>query len=93
VPLLFEDEGGISHANDWANCFLRGMELRKEDWADLLNDEQHGGWLVPDTRDGAPAIDLIDGEALCDLLKSLKLGVKVTLVEDVSVQPDWFLQL
>jgi uncharacterized protein len=23
------------------------MELRKEDWADLLNDEQHGGWLVP----------------------------------------------
>ena len=47
LPLLLEDEHGISHANDWANGFLRGMELRKEGWADLLNDEQHGGWLVP----------------------------------------------
>jgi Uncharacterised protein family (UPF0149)/SEC-C motif len=42
-----EDENGIAHANDWAAGFLRGMELRKKDWADLLNDEQHGGWLVP----------------------------------------------
>jgi restriction system protein len=45
------------------------------------------------TRDGAPAIDLIDGEALCDLLKSLKLGVTIALVEEVSVQTDWFSQL
>jgi uncharacterized protein len=27
VPLLLEDENGISPANDWANGFLRGMEL------------------------------------------------------------------
>jgi uncharacterized protein len=47
LPLLLEDENGVSHANDWANGFLRGMELRKESWADILNDEQHGGWLVP----------------------------------------------
>jgi uncharacterized protein len=47
LPLLLEDESGIAHANDWANGFLRGMELCKDDWADLLNDEQHGGWLVP----------------------------------------------
>lgn len=42
------------------------------------------------TRDGAPAIDLIDGETLCDLLKSLKLGVGVTLVEEVAIQSDFF---
>lgn len=36
-------------------------------------------------RDGAPAIDLIDGEALCDLLKQHRVGVSVRLVEDVSV--------
>jgi restriction system protein len=42
------------------------------------------------TRDGAPAIDLIDGEALCDLLKSLKLGVKTKLVEEVEVDSGWF---
>jgi restriction system protein len=37
------------------------------------------------TRDGAPAIDLVDGEALCDLLKSLRIGVKVETVESVTV--------
>ncbi len=42
------------------------------------------------TRDGAPAIDLVDGEALCGLLKDLKLGVKIKLVEDVEVEPEFF---
>ena len=37
------------------------------------------------SRDGAPAIDLIDGSDLCDLLKSLRLGVKVTTVEEITV--------
>lgn len=45
------------------------------------------------TRDGAPAIDLIDGEALCDLLKSLKLGLEITQVEKVTVKSDWFSQI
>lgn len=36
-------------------------------------------------RDGAPAIDLIDGEALCDLLKDQKIGVRVRMVEEVTV--------
>jgi restriction system protein len=42
------------------------------------------------TRDGAPAIDLVDGEALCALLKDLKLGVKVQFVEEVEVDPAFF---
>lgn len=42
------------------------------------------------TRDGAPAIDLIDGDALCDLLKQLKLGVTIQTVEQVTVEPTWF---
>ena len=46
MPLLLEDENGITHANDWANGFLRGMELRKAHWADLIDDEEHGGSLV-----------------------------------------------
>lgn len=37
------------------------------------------------TRDGAPAIDLVDGDALCDLLKSLRIGVKVEIIESVVV--------
>jgi len=47
LPLLLEDENGTFHANDWASGFLRGMDLRRDQWADLLGDEQHGGWLVP----------------------------------------------
>lgn len=42
------------------------------------------------TRDGAPAIDLVDGETLCGLLKDLKLGVAVKLVEEVTVEPGFF---
>lgn len=45
------------------------------------------------TRDGAPPIDLIDGEALCEKLKELALGVETKLVERVSVQGDWFDQI
>ena len=37
------------------------------------------------TRRRAPAIDLIDGDSLCDLLKYLKLGVTTKMVEEVSI--------
>ncbi|MBL8558457.1 MAG: restriction endonuclease [Hyphomonadaceae bacterium] len=37
------------------------------------------------TRDGAPAIDLIDGETLCHLLKERRLGVNVEMVEEVTL--------
>lgn len=37
------------------------------------------------TRDGAKAIDLIDGERLCDLLKQYELGVATTMIEKVEV--------
>jgi uncharacterized protein len=47
LPLLLSDESGVAHGNDWANGFMRGMELRKADWADFLDDEQQGGWIVP----------------------------------------------
>jgi len=47
LPLLLEDESGITQGNGWANGFLRGMEFGKEDWALLFEDEEHGGSLVP----------------------------------------------
>ena len=46
-PLLLEDKNGITHGNDWANGFLRGMELRKANWADLIDDEENGGSIIP----------------------------------------------
>jgi restriction system protein len=41
-------------------------------------------------RDGAPPIDLMDGNDLAEKLKELKLGVDIELVEKVSVKNDWF---
>jgi restriction system protein len=44
------------------------------------------------TRDGAPTIDLIDGEQLVEKLKEFSLGVrtKKVEVEEVTVDPNWF---
>lgn len=44
------------------------------------------------TRDGAPPIDLIDGDQLCDLLREHRLGVETTTrtIEDVHVRPEFF---
>ncbi|MCY4514873.1 MAG: restriction endonuclease [Candidatus Tectomicrobia bacterium] len=42
------------------------------------------------TRDGAIAIDLIDGDRLCDLLKEHGLGVETEMIESVAIQPRWF---
>jgi len=42
------------------------------------------------TRDGAPAIDLVDGDTLTDLLKQYGLGVGVKMVEEIEVKPDFF---
>jgi restriction system protein len=45
------------------------------------------------TRDGAPPIDLIDGEQLVQRLKELGLGVKITMIESVEVNTDWFTRI
>ncbi len=44
------------------------------------------------TRDGAPAIDLVDGDQLVDKLKELSLGVKTQRIEyeQITIDRDWF---
>jgi restriction system protein len=44
-------------------------------------------------RDGAPPIDLVNGEQLADKLKELRLGIKTETVENVSVDLEWFRNL
>jgi len=45
------------------------------------------------TRDGAPPIDLVDGDELAEKLKELDLGVETELVEQVHVDEEWFEQI
>jgi restriction system protein len=44
------------------------------------------------TRDGAPAIDLIDGEQLINKLKELRLGMKIEKIEqeNIFIDGNWF---
>lgn len=46
------------------------------------------------SRDGAPPVELIDGDELCELLTGFDLGVRtrVRQVEDVDLDPDFFEQ-
>ena len=47
LPLLLDDENGVAHGNDWANGFMRGMGMRRDAWAVLMDDEEHAGSLIP----------------------------------------------
>jgi restriction system protein len=42
------------------------------------------------SRDGAPPIDLMDGNDLAEKLKELRLGIEIELVEKVNLKKDWF---
>jgi restriction system protein len=45
------------------------------------------------SRDGAPPIDLVDGNDLAEKLKELKLGVEIELIEKVNIKADWYKSL
>ena len=42
------------------------------------------------TRDGAPPIELIDGDLLCEKLKDSQLGVETHMIEQVDIKKEWF---
>lgn len=45
------------------------------------------------TRDGAPPIDLVDGEQLAEKLKEFQLGLKTEMIEKVTINREWFRNL
>jgi uncharacterized protein len=47
TPVLLASEDGIFRGNDWAHGFVQGMNVRRDDWVMLFDDEDHGGSLVP----------------------------------------------
>ena len=86
TPLLLEDEHGVSHGNDWANGFLRGMELRREDWNPLIDDEDNGGSLVPifalaHEHDPDPELRSYDKPISPELREKLIVGVAAGVMQ------------
>jgi len=46
-PILLQDENGMAQGNNWADGFMRGVGMRHDGWARLVNDEEHGGCMIP----------------------------------------------
>jgi restriction system protein len=81
----------VSHVRDF-----RGAMVGRADKGLLITTGNFTKEAVREaTRDGAPAIDLIDGDLLLNKLKELGLGVvtKKVEVEQVSIDADWFWSL
>lgn len=45
------------------------------------------------SRDGAPPIDLMDGNELAEKLKELHLGIDVEISEKIYIKRDWFMTI
>jgi len=90
-PVFFQCKRYRDSVSAGAIRDFRGAMVGRTDKGLLITT----GRFTPDarreaTRDGAPPIDLIDGEQLCEILKTLRLGVKAEMVEQVTVDPDAF---
>ncbi len=70
--------------------FRGAMEGRADKGLFITTGHFTSGASDEATRDGATAIDLIDGERLCELLKENRLGVTTEMVERVSIDPSFF---
>lgn len=46
LPILLENDAGIALANDWARGFMRGVDMRKAQWAELIRSDEHGGSIL-----------------------------------------------
>jgi len=93
-PVLFQCKRYQGSVGAGAVRDFRGAMIGRTDKGLIITT----GSFSPDarreaTRDGAPPIELIDGEQLCEHLKKLKLGVGVELVERVSIDIEWFEQV
>jgi restriction system protein len=45
------------------------------------------------TRDGAPPIDLLDGNEFAHKLKELNIGVRTEKIEVVRIEEEWFINV
>ena len=93
-PVFFQCKRYKGSVGPGAVRDFRGAMVGRTDKGLLITT----GTFTPDskkeaTRHGAPVLDLIDGNDLCDWLKRLQLGVKTELVPQTSVDLPWFTDL
>lgn len=93
-PVMFQCKRYRGNAGSSTVRDFRGAMMGRADKGLIIST---GGFTrdarAEATRDGAPPIDLIDGELLADKLKELALGVRTRLVEQVEIDAAWFASL
>ncbi len=47
LPLLLEDDEGKAYGNSWAIGFLRGADMRKPSWKEILDNPDKAEWFTP----------------------------------------------
>jgi restriction system protein len=90
-PVMFQCKALSGNAGSSAARDFRGAMMGRADKGLIIST---GGFTkdarAEATRDGAPPIDLIDGDLLADKPKELGLGVRTRQVEEVDVDAAWF---
>ena len=90
-PVLFQCKRYSGNVGAEAVRGFRGAMAGRADKGLILTTGNFTGDAYKEaTRDGAPPIDLIDGELLVDKLKELQLGVNTKMVEAVELDTHWF---
>ena len=52
-PMLFHNEDGIVLGNEWAMGFEHGVDLRRDSWRELVDDDEDWEKLAPDDSAGS----------------------------------------
>ncbi len=47
LPVLLEDDNGVCQGSNWSRGFMRGVDMRGAAWAELLNDDEQCGCVIP----------------------------------------------
>ena len=90
----------------WARTYLKGSVGTSEirDFRGAMQGRADKGLFITTghftadalreaTRDGAIAIDLVDGKKLAEKLRELQLGLKIETTEIITIDEEWFQQL
>lgn len=90
-PVMFQCKRYRGNAGSSTVRDFRGAMMGRADKGLIIST---GGFTrdarAEATRDGAPPIDLIDGDLLAGKLKELALGIRTKQVEEVEVDAEWF---
>src|SRR6266699_2830002 len=93
-PILFQCKRDSGSVGSGVIRDFRGAMIGREDRGLVITTGIFSrDAKIEATRDGAPPIDLVDGEQLLDKLKELRLGIAVKMIEQVSVLPEFFKEI